>query len=193
MGGGVLAQFKDLGVAAVLAFAAMGSALGSGAAGMAAVGAWKKAFAQNKAASFMLVAFVGAPLTQTIYGMIVMNKLAEAAAKGSYMWSVGILCGIAMGLSALMQGRAGAPGVVSGRASLRDGASKPPLFSHVRSAGEKAALPMYSPARAGTARTERNRAVGRRRIGLNGCMVILEELHETFGFLWTGPAAGTPR
>ena len=108
MGEEVLVQFKDLGVVAVLAFAAMGSALGTGCAGMAAVGAWKKAFAQNKAASFMLVAFVGAPLTQTIYGMIVMNKLAEVAAKGTYMWSVGILCGIAMGLSALMQGKTGA-------------------------------------------------------------------------------------
>ena len=91
-----------------MAFAAMGSALGAGYAGMAAVGAWKKAFAQNKAAPFILVAFVGAPLTQTIYGMIVMNKIAEVAAKGSYMWSVGILCGMAMGLSAWMQGKAGA-------------------------------------------------------------------------------------
>lgn len=105
---GVLAQFKDLGVGAVLAFAAMGSALGTGVAGMAAVGAWKKAFAQNKAASFMLVAFVGAPLTQTIYGMIVMNKMTELAVKGSYLWGIGVLCGIAMGLSALMQGKAGA-------------------------------------------------------------------------------------
>ena len=108
MGTGVLVQFKDLGVGAVLAFAAMGSALGTGVAGMAAVGAWKKAFAQNKTASFILVAFVGAPLTQTIYGMIVMNKIAELAVKGNYMWGIGILCGIAMGLSALMQGKAGA-------------------------------------------------------------------------------------
>lgn len=104
----ILAQCKDLGVSGVLAFSAMGSALGAGAAGMAAVGAWKKAFVQNKAASFMLLAFVGAPLTQTIYGMIIMNKIAEVAAKGSYMWGIGILCGIAMGLSALMQGKAGA-------------------------------------------------------------------------------------
>ncbi len=86
----------------------MGSALGTGIAGMAAVGAWKKAFAQNKTASFMLIAFVGAPLTQTIYGMIVMNKMTELAVKGSYLWGVGIFCGIAIGLSALMQGKAGA-------------------------------------------------------------------------------------
>lgn len=104
----VLAQFKDLGASAVLAFAAMGSALGTGVAGMAAIGAWKKAFAQNKAAAFMLVVFVGAPLTQMIYGMIVMNKMAEVAAKGSYMWGIGVFCGIAMGMSAWMQGKAGA-------------------------------------------------------------------------------------
>ncbi len=103
-----LMQFKDLGLGAVLAFAAMGSAIGTGTAGMAAVGAWKKAFAQNKAASFILVAFVGAPLTQTIYGMIVMNKMVELANKGNYLWGLGIFCGLAMGLSALWQGRAGA-------------------------------------------------------------------------------------
>jgi len=106
--GQALVQFKDLGLAAVLGLAAMGSAMGTGFAGMAAVGAWKKAFTQNKSAQFMLVVFAGAPLTQTIYGMIVMNKIAEMAAGGSYMWGLGIFCGIAMGLSALMQGRAGA-------------------------------------------------------------------------------------
>ena len=108
MDAATLVQLKDVGVSAVLAFAAMGSALGTGAAGMAAIGAWKKAFTQNKAAAFMLVVFVGAPLTQMIYGMIVMNKMAEVAVKGSYMWGIGIFCGIAMGLSAWMQGKAGA-------------------------------------------------------------------------------------
>jgi len=108
MPGGILFQFRDLGVSAVLAFSAMGSGLGAGIAGMAAVGAWKKAFAQNKAATFIIVAFVGAPLTQTIYGMIVMNRMVELAIKGTYLWSVGILSGIAIGLSALMQGKAAA-------------------------------------------------------------------------------------
>jgi V/A-type H+/Na+-transporting ATPase subunit K len=104
----VLTQFKDLGVAAALAFSAIGSALGAGAAGMAAVGAWKKAFAQNKTAPFILMVFVGAPLSQTIYGMIVMNALLEFAKKGQFMWGAGILSGIAMGMSAFMQGKAGA-------------------------------------------------------------------------------------
>jgi len=62
-----------------LAFAAAGSALGTGIAGMAAIGAWKKAFMNNKAAPFILIAFVGAPLSQTIYGFILKNQLKEAA------------------------------------------------------------------------------------------------------------------
>ncbi|MFC1624387.1 V-type ATP synthase subunit K [Candidatus Omnitrophota bacterium] len=104
----LLVQFKDLGVVSVLAFAAMGSALGAGAAGMAAVGAWKKSFAQNKNAPFILTVFVGAPLSQTIYGMIVMNAFVELANKGHFMWGAGLFSGIAMGLSAWMQGKAGA-------------------------------------------------------------------------------------
>ena len=105
---GVLMQFQELGAVAALALAAVGSALGTGAAGMAAVGAWKKCFAQSKAAPFILTVFVGAPLSQTIYGMIVMNYIVTAIAKGSYLWSAGILGGIAMGMSAWMQGKAGA-------------------------------------------------------------------------------------
>ncbi len=94
-----------------LVFAAIGSALGTGVAGMAAVGAWKKAFSQNKAAPFILVAFVGAPLSQTIYGMILRNAIQAASwDAGTYGWQIliGALAGAAIGLSAYMQGRAGA-------------------------------------------------------------------------------------
>ncbi|SIP98636.1 V/A-type H+-transporting ATPase subunit K [Alkalispirochaeta americana] len=101
----------EIGVGSALAFAAMGSALGAGTAGMAAVGAWKKAFIQNKPAPFLLIAFVGAPLTQTIYGLILMNALAAAAAAGADPWlliGAGIPGGIAMGFSAWYQGKAGA-------------------------------------------------------------------------------------
>lgn len=105
---GLAAQFKDLGLSLVLALAACGSAMGAGVAGMSAIGAWKKNYAQNKTASFMLVAFVGAPLTQTIYGMIVMNKMYELAAKGQYLWGIGAFAGLAIGLSALFQGKCAA-------------------------------------------------------------------------------------
>jgi V/A-type H+/Na+-transporting ATPase subunit K len=100
-----------IGVGAALAFAAIGSALGAGSAGMAAVGAWKKCFAQNRPAPFLLVAFVGAPLTQTIYGFILMNALMEASAAGTdagMLLGAGVLGGIAMGFSAWFQGKSGA-------------------------------------------------------------------------------------
>jgi len=104
----VLMQFKDLGFAAVLGLAAAGSAAGTGIAGMAAVGAWKKCFAQNKAAPFMLIVFVGAPLSQTIYGMIVMNTLVAQLSSGMFCAGTGIFAGLAIGMSAMFQGKAGA-------------------------------------------------------------------------------------
>lgn len=94
-----------------LALSAVGSGLGIGVAGMAAVGAWKKAFAANKAAPFILVAFIGAPLTQTIYGMILRNAIQGAnMPPESYPWQVllGAVCGLAIGVSAFFQGKIGA-------------------------------------------------------------------------------------
>jgi len=108
MDNNLLVQFKDLGLSLVLALSACGSGAGAGIAGMSAIGAWKKNYSQNKAASFMLVAFVGAPLTQTIYGMIVMNKLYELASKGQYLWGIGAFSGLAIGLSAYWQGKCAA-------------------------------------------------------------------------------------
>jgi V/A-type H+-transporting ATPase subunit K len=100
------------GAAAALSLAAMGSALGTGAAGAAAVGAWKKCYAQGKAAPFLLAVFVGAPLSQTIYGMILMNSIVKTAGTTPSAYPVmigaGVLGGLAMGMSAWMQGKAGA-------------------------------------------------------------------------------------
>lgn len=96
---------------ASLALAAAGSAFGTGAAGMAAIGAWKKAFSQNKVAPFILIAFVGAPLSQTIYGMILRNAIQAANLPPEtyiYQIIIGTFAGLAMGLSAFMQGKAGA-------------------------------------------------------------------------------------
>ncbi len=94
-----------------LALSAIGSALGTGVAGMAAIGAWKKAFAHNKAAPFIIIAFVGAPLSQTIYGMILRNAIRNAhLPPDSYIYQmlIGLLGGLAIGASAYMQGKAGA-------------------------------------------------------------------------------------
>ena len=94
-----------------LVLAAVGSALGTGVAGMAAIGAWKKAFVQNKVAPFVMVAFVGAPLTQTIYGMILRNAIKDASLPPEsfpFQMLIGAVGGLAIGLSAYMQGKAAA-------------------------------------------------------------------------------------
>jgi V/A-type H+-transporting ATPase subunit K len=74
---------------------------------MAAIGAWKKCFIQNKPVPFVLVAFAGAPLTQTIYGFILMNTISVLTNSGGKLF-IGLFSGLAMGASALYQGKCGA-------------------------------------------------------------------------------------
>ncbi|MBU0679609.1 MAG: V-type ATP synthase subunit K [Verrucomicrobia bacterium] len=115
-----MAGIGKAGAMAAIAWGAFGSALGTGTAGMAAVGAWKKCFAQDRTAPFLLLVFIGAPLTQTIYGMILMNTIIgicnQAVADGATylpwpaMLSAGIFGGMAIGASAWFQGKAGASG-----------------------------------------------------------------------------------
>ncbi len=101
----------DLGLS--LTLAAVGSAMGTGVAGMSAIGVWKKAYLENKAAPFIIIAFVGAPLTQTIYGLILRNAIFDvdwAAQVDNPLLPVILVAaaGIAMGFSAFFQGKAGA-------------------------------------------------------------------------------------
>lgn len=106
---GMMGQFRDLGAILALALAAFGSAFGAGIAGMSAIGSWKKNFIQNKPPSFLLVALTAAPLTQTIYGFILMQSMVGAIAiKGQYLWGVGAFAGTAIGLSAFWQGKCAA-------------------------------------------------------------------------------------
>ncbi|MBE6356460.1 MAG: V-type ATP synthase subunit K [Lentisphaerae bacterium] len=97
--------------------AAVGSAIGAGTAGAAAIGAWKKCYQQGKAAPFLLIAMVGAPLSQTIYAMLMMVLSKQAIVeKPQYALAyvcMGLLGGIAQMVSAIFQGRCGANGCVS--------------------------------------------------------------------------------
>jgi V/A-type H+-transporting ATPase subunit K len=106
-----------LGGALALCLAAIGSALGAGSAGLSAVGAWKRAFLQDRPASFLLVIFVGAPLSQVIYAMILMNKIKVVAESSPQSWPLfffgGIFAGLGMAASAIIQGKAGAAGADS--------------------------------------------------------------------------------
>lgn len=100
-----------IGMAAALGLSALGSTLGVAVASLAAVGGWKKCYAEGRPAPFIMVAFSGAPLTQTIYGFLLMNFLSTAATAGKdplLLFSTGVFAGLAIGLSAWMQGRAAA-------------------------------------------------------------------------------------
>ena len=105
-------EIQYIGMACALGLAAIGSAFGAGYAAMSSVGAWKKCYANGKQASFMMVAFSGAPLTQTIYGFLLMNFIRSAFESGSAAATlcmfVGIFAGLAIGLSALFQGKVSA-------------------------------------------------------------------------------------
>jgi V/A-type H+-transporting ATPase subunit K len=109
-----MTALAKMGGAMALGFAAIGSSLGTGVAGMAGIGAWKKCYAQGKAAPFILLVFIGAPLSQTIYGMLLMNTIGKLAVENGTMWpamiGAGVIGGIAMGISAWFQGKAGAAG-----------------------------------------------------------------------------------
>ncbi|MBQ2282117.1 MAG: V-type ATP synthase subunit K [Kiritimatiellae bacterium] len=102
------------GAIAAISFSAVGSAIGTGKAAAAAIGAWKKCYAQNKPAPFQLLSFVGAPITQTLYGMILMFSMISVVkgnpvpGAGLAMLVIGIVAGIGIGSSAIFQGIAGA-------------------------------------------------------------------------------------
>ena len=101
----------QVGSIAALVMAAFGSALGASTAAAASIGAWKKCYAHGKAAPFMLLTFVGAPLSQTIYGIVLMFSMKTKIEAG-HPWQglliAGLLAGMGLGLSAWLQGRAGA-------------------------------------------------------------------------------------
>ena len=102
----------NLGAAICMGIAAIGSAIGIGIAGQGAIGAWKRCYINNKPAPFILTVFAGAPLTQTIYGFLLMSiKLKALGAENPGMsLGLGIASGLAMSFSAIAQGKAGAAG-----------------------------------------------------------------------------------
>ena len=102
-------NFGMLGAAICMGIAAIGSAIGIGIAGQGAIGAWKRCYINNKPAPFILLVFAGAPLTQTLYGFLLTKRMIES--QGINPWQLvglGIGSGIAMCLSAIAQGKAGA-------------------------------------------------------------------------------------
>ncbi|MBN1616549.1 MAG: V-type ATP synthase subunit K [Spirochaetales bacterium] len=104
------ANFGMFGAACALGISAIGSAIGLAIAGQATVGSWKRCYMNNKPAPFILVAFAGAPLTQTIYGFLLMNAMLLSKKDPWYLLGVGLVCGAAIASSAIAQGTASAAG-----------------------------------------------------------------------------------
>ena len=103
-------SFDMLGAAVCMGIAAIGSAIGIGIAGQGAIGAWKRCYVNNKPAPFILTVFAGAPLTQTIYGFLLMQQMASSEKNPGFLLGLGIASGLAMCFSAIAQGKAGAAG-----------------------------------------------------------------------------------
>jgi len=103
-------NFGMLGAGVVMGLAAIGSAFGLGIAGQGAIGAWKRCYVNNKPAPFILTVFAGAPLTQTIYGFLLMQRMITSTKDSWFLLGLGIASGLAMASSAIAQRQAGAAG-----------------------------------------------------------------------------------
>lgn len=103
-------NFGMIGAAVCMGIAAIGSAIGIGIAGQGAIGAWKRCYVNNKPAPFILTVFAGAPLTQTIYGFLLMQQMKASSAEAGFLLGLGFASGLAMCFSAIAQGKAGAAG-----------------------------------------------------------------------------------
>ena len=110
----------QMGIVLMLGLAAFGSSVGIGAAGQSAAGAWGKAGKAGKTLNFTYIILLGMPISQTLYAMIVMNKLGQVLqnseivlANAGLIFGIGLATGLGEMLSAWMQGLIGAAGIRS--------------------------------------------------------------------------------
>ena len=104
-----------LGAGLVMGISAVGSAIGIAVACQAVIGSWKKCYISDRPVPMTLLAFGGAPLTQTFYGFILGLLFMKPAALanpdlGLLYLGMGAASGLAIGSSAIAQGMAGAAG-----------------------------------------------------------------------------------
>jgi V/A-type H+-transporting ATPase subunit K len=109
----------QLSMGLVMIGATAGSALGIGAAAQAAAGAWAKEAKAGKPLNFSYIILTGMPLSQTIYGFILMlvglsplvtGENAITAIHPGTLLGIGIAGGLAEFSSAWIQGLIGAAG-----------------------------------------------------------------------------------
>jgi V/A-type H+-transporting ATPase subunit K len=104
----------QLGAVLAMFVAAVGSCLGVSAAGTSAAGAWAKDARAGKPLRFIYIVMVSAPITQTVYGFLVMlqimDKLGGDFGRSITLLGMGLATGLGEMLSAWVQGIIGAGG-----------------------------------------------------------------------------------
>jgi V/A-type H+-transporting ATPase subunit K len=98
----------------VLGLGALGSCMGILAAATAATAAWANEGKAGKKLSFQYIIMIAAPISQTLYSMILMNSmLTKALTPANTFLFVGVVlgCGLAECLSAYYQGKIGVAGI----------------------------------------------------------------------------------
>ena len=98
----------------VLGFGALGSSLGILIAATAAAAAWAAEGKAGKKLSFQFIIMIAAPVSQTLYSMILLNgMLSKQLTPANTFLFVGVVlgCGLAECFSAYFQGKIGAAGI----------------------------------------------------------------------------------
>ena len=96
----------EIGIGASFFLSVVGSVIGTYVVGSATIGAWKKCYLQNKPGPFIMVAFAGAPITNTIYGFILMGQLGGSENFSNFQkFYLGLFAGAILCASAYTQAR----------------------------------------------------------------------------------------
>jgi len=100
----VIGLLGQIGIGGSFGLSALGAALAMGVSGPAVIGSWKKCYAQNKPAPFILLIFAGTCLSNVIYGFIVMGSLANSVVlDNSALFALGMGAGLTIGAVAITQ------------------------------------------------------------------------------------------
>ena len=102
-----------LGAGLVLGLSSIGVATGMGIAGSAAIGSAKRCFKSNKPVPMLMLALVGFPLTEVIFGFIIMQAILGLPpemiqANGAKLLGLGIGAGLALAGVGIAEGKAAA-------------------------------------------------------------------------------------
>jgi V/A-type H+-transporting ATPase subunit K len=94
---------KWIGTIGAFGISSLGAGIACAVVGTVTIGAWKKCLMQNKPVPFILVAFAGMPLSNVIYGFILMNTLVASEIGAYQILALGLFGGIGIGTASVTQ------------------------------------------------------------------------------------------